>query len=217
MIPFDFTPEIEESDRVITTLERTRLPEWTQAQKDEWNAMQAADRARREKEALPDEPIKILQPSKPLPDPLRAPGAAGLLAKRLAGGGWEVSASQSRSAVPATLYASDSEEGAKMPYRKGDVRFAAHELESVTVIGTKRDASGKIRMVVDAHWTRKVGGNFTFQGAKTFDPVLGLQWRPTVKTERKPREWEIEEGVTPPWGLNQWISVVCPEPKKEEK
>lgn len=189
----------------------------TPEERESWRRAYAAWGVQRQKQEVTDEPITILQASQHLSDPLGAPGAPGTLAKRLAAGGWEVKVSKSLAAVPAVHYATDSDEGSKANYRRGDVRFPAHKLESVTLIGIKKGQNGLPGLVVDAYWTRKQGGSFVFQYARTYDPVLGVVVRTTVKTERKPREWEIEAAVMPPWGLEQWVDVVCPKPEKEEK
>lgn len=135
-------------------------------------------------------------------------GAPAALVKRLRARGWEVRVGWARCFIPAVLYASNSKEGGASEYNKGDVRYPAHRLETFIVSGRK--LADENSMAVEATWTRKEGLTFAFQGARTRDPILGAEWRPRASSPRPQLDWEKEEGVSPPMGLNQWLAIVAP-------
>lgn len=208
MIP-EFFEEPEESDVTIASLQRTKplYPTFGPGDGRSWHdyftQMRDARKIPEAEESEPARPV-ILDPWHRLEDPasaLSARSAAGQLYKRLSGAGWDVIAAQGRVRMPATLYVNASEDG---EHQAGDVLYPEHELTSTRVLGCKR-VNGRIGLAVEANWTSK-----GFVCAKTFDPVLGRQWITTVTKPRKQREWEKEEGAAPTWGLNQWLSVVCP-------
>lgn len=168
----------------------------------------AAQRPEVKDEAAPDE-IEVLEAAHDI-SPQDAPGAPKTLAKRLADQGWSVRVRASAVWAPATLYATSSE-----GYNKGDIRHAAHRLETYQVIG-KKVAAGQMLAVV-ATWERKEGRALTFSSAMTHDPYLGREYRPSVTKPRPQREWEKAEGVNAPLGLNQWLDIVCPKPAPKNK
>lgn len=163
-------------------------------------------------EPEPEDELEVIESAYELEEPQKAPGAAGTLLKRLASHGWEICAQQSVVRVPAVRYASNSDEGAKVAYNKGDVRFAEHILEVVCVLGVKR-AGGKM-LACTATWERKEGGSWKFRGATTSDPYLGQVWRPSKLKPRPQRQWETEDDVPAPIGLDQWVAIVAPKPTK---
>lgn len=159
----------------------------------------------------PDEDeIEILIPGYDLSDEERAAlsarSAPAQLAKRLTLAGWSVRVTRSLARVPAVLYRSDSVESDAVEHRAGDVRFPEHELETLVVIGEKRYPDGRPGFVVEACWTSKDG----FKGAHTYDPALGLEWRPKATISRDRNEIEVEDGVAPPLGLKQWLDMTAP-------
>lgn len=178
---------------------------------DEWRPyFHAYDASLAPEEEVAPEEIEILEPAYELPEPQKAPGAPGTLAKRLASAGWSVRARASAVRAPAVLYATAGDD-----HNKGDVRYSAHKLETFQVIG-KKAASGKMLAVV-AQWERKEGGGMKFTSAITHDPYLGQEYRPSVTKPRPQREWEKQEDVQPPLGLNQWLDILCPKPAPKNK
>ena len=145
--------------------------------------------------------------------PQEAGSAAKALAKRLSDQGWQVRVRVSVVRVPKTVYKSNSKEGAAKEYQKGDEKAPAHRLETFCLLGVKYAPSGDVGLAIDATWTRKEGGSMSFQGAKTFDVILGHEWRTTIRNARDYRDWEIEEGVTPTEGLDWWLNIVAPKPE----
>ncbi len=141
---------------------------------------------------------------------LSARGTVAQTVKRLRAAGWEVRVRRSLVRVPAVLYLSDSEEKSEKPHMAGDVRFPEHELETYALLGVKRGPDGRVGLAVDATWTSKGG----FQGATTFDPVLAKVWRSGVMKPRPQNEIEVEDGITPPLGLKQWLDIVASRSKK---
>lgn len=135
-------------------------------------------------------------------------GAPGALVKRLRSQGWDVRVGWARCFMPAVLYAANSKEGGASEYNKGDVRYPAHRLETFIVSGRKLAEANS--MAIEATWTRKEGLTFSFQGARTRDPILGEEWRPRAASPRPQLDWEKAEGVTPPMGLSQWLAIVAP-------
>jgi hypothetical protein len=162
-------------------------------------------------EAEPVEPekIAILEPAHEVPlAALSARSTPAQVAKRLIGQGWEVRVSQSRVAVPAVLYVADGDD-----YSAGDVRYEAHELATTVLVGVKRGDDGRVGLALDATWTSKDG----FAGAKTYDPILGREWRSGYRAPRKPNEIELEDGIQPPASLEQWLNMVAPKPVRKKK
>lgn len=180
---------------------------------DRMLAERAAEAAAEESE----EPIEILTPGYEMDAAERqaVKGTAGSLNKRLTGQGWAVRMFRAVARIPAVLFVSDSEEGDVSPHRKGDVRYAAHDLETLILFAQK--SAGGSSMAVHATWERKDGGSYKFAGSTTFDPVLGREWRPRASTPRPQLDWEKEEGVHPPMGLNQWLQLVAPKPVPKKK
>ena len=142
-------------------------------------------------------------------------GAPSAVIKRLIGCGWEVRVGWAKCFIPAVRYAAASKEGAATEYSKGDVRYASHELETFIVSARKVAPVG--RMALEATWTRKNGASFTFEGARTNDPILGEEWRPKASSPRPAYEWEIEEGIEPPVGFNTWLKMVAPTAAETKK
>lgn len=237
--PIEFVPgqlaEIEESDVERNASDGRTKPLWStppdelRETYDRVRAYRAAKRAARESkesagesgedEGVAQARVTIIRARALVPDPSKAPGAAGTLAKRLIAHGWTVQAWTSLCAVDAVRFVSDSEEGAKNPHLAGDVRYEAHELETVVIVGVKR-ASGHM-LALDATWERKLregkSPTSSFQAATTYDPYLGRQWRTTVTTPRKPHAWEIQEGIPGTPGLDQWLDIVAPKPPEPPK
>lgn len=158
---------------------------------------------------LPEEEIEVLEPARDL-EPHTAPGAPGTLAKRLTAAGWSVRARTSVVAVPAVRYMTASDD-----HNKGDVRFAAHVLETFQIIGQK--VAGGTMLAVVAQWERKDGAGMKFISATTFDPYLSEEYRTGYSKPRKQRAWEVEEDIAPPLGLSQWLDIICPRPGAKKK
>lgn len=222
--------EIEESDVELHAADgRTKPlypmdPDELQRVYDRARAYRAEKRAQKEakeRDKAADAPttIEVIEFAHDLDDPATAPGAAGTLAKRLLGHGWDVEVQRSVVRVPATLFAADSDEGDESPHLAGDIRYEEHELETIVIQAAKR-AGGQM-LALQATWERKhrEGKKPTsdFKGAHTYDPILGRDWRTTQKTERPPRDWEVAEGLSPPLGLEQWLDMIAPKPPKPEK
>jgi hypothetical protein len=209
-----FVPDIviEESDVVLAT-ERTKPLYPTEGPGDgrTWSEFFRQAKSQKSQEVEEDEPMSVLEAGRVLDSPLTSlssRSAAGILCKRLLGAGWQVEVSQSRAAVPTTTYKHDSDDG---EHFRGDVKTEGYELTWTCVRAVKR-AGGQF-LALDASWTDRTG----FQGATTHDPVLGREWRGTVTKPRKQRAWEKSEGLAAPMGFNQWLDIICPKPKKEEK
>lgn len=219
----DFVEEVEEHDAPIVTqaLQRSKPQypakspageEW----RDYFKRLKAeVARGRAEDDAEPAPEVEILAWATDLEDPCTAPGAVGTLAKRLTAQGWYVRVRTSRAAVPAVLFVADSEEGAENPHQKGDVRYAAYEVEPFVMIAWKR-VDGHM-LALDATWERKDGASLKFVAATTHDPFLGREWRTGSRKPRKPRAWEIEEDVPPPAGFEEWLALVAPKPAPKPK
>lgn len=142
-------------------------------------------------------------------------GAPSALIKRLRPHGWEIRVGWARCFIPAVRFAANSKEGSASEHNKGDVRFPAHRLETFVV--SARKTAGDAAMALEATWTRKEGLAFTFQGARTRDPILGSEWRPRAASQRPPLDWEQAEGIAPPLGLSQWLAIVAPTPAELKK
>ncbi|WP_156496010.1 hypothetical protein [Microbacterium sp. T32] len=166
----------------------------------------------RDKAADATTTIEVVEFAHELEDPAAASGAVGTLARRLLGHHWEVEISRSVVHIPAVLYAADSDEGDEDPHLAGDIRYEEHDLETIVIQAAKR-AGGQM-LALQGTWERKhrEGKKPTsdFKGARTYDPILGQEWRTTQKTPRKPRDWEASEGVSGPLGLTQWLDLVAP-------
>lgn len=173
----------------------------------------------RDKSADATTTIEVIEFAHELDDPAAASGAVGTLARRLLGHHWEVEISRSVVHIPAVLYAADSDEGDDDPHLAGDIRYEEHDLETIVIQAVKR-ASGQM-LALQGTWERKhrEGKKPTseFKGAHTFDPILGREWRTTQKDPRKPRAWEMVEGLSPPLGLEQWLDMIAPKPPKPAK
>ena len=163
-----------------------------------------------EEDEEPEPEVEVLEAGHDVdPAALSARSKPAQVAKRLIARGWEVRARQSRVRVPAVLYKSDGDD-----HQKGDVRYPEFDLETTCLLGVKR-AAGKM-LAVEATWTSKEG----FVMAKTYDPFLGLEYRVGYTKGRKPNSIEVEEGMTAPIGLEQWLRMMAPteaERKKREK
>ena len=237
--PIEFVPgqlvEVEESDVERSAADGRTTPRWSMDPEelretyDRVRAYRAEKRVAKESKESAEEGedgeeganarVTSIRPRTLVPDPGKAPGAAGTLAKRLIHNGWTVQAWTSLCAVDAVLFVADSEEDAKKPHLAGDVRYEAHELETVVIVGVKR-ASGHM-LALDATWERKLregkSPTSSFQAATTYDPYLGRQWRTTVTTPRKPHHWEIQEGIPGTPGLEQWLDIIAPKPPAPPK
>lgn len=215
-----FDIEIEESDTVLAVTERTKpiFPtygpgdgrSWAQYYVDMGFSRKATEEDVSEAEE-PEVAAVITKPGAWLQDPSKANGSAGVIARRLLAQGWDVRVQTSEASVPAVLYMSDSKEDSKKEYRKGDVRFEGHDQAVTSLIAVKK--SGEHVLACEATWFSKGG----FQGATTHDPILGREWRSTVTTPRKPRDWEAAEGLRGALGFGQWLDIVAPKPEKKTK
>ena len=141
-------------------------------------------------------------------------GSPGAVIKRLKGRGWDVRVGWAKCFMPAVLFASDSEEGAKNAHRKGDVRYPSHELETIIVSG--RLVAGGGELALEATWTRKDDA-LTFRGARTRDPLDGDRWRPRFSSRRPQSSYEREFGVETLDGLSQWLKFAAPTPSEVKK
>jgi len=181
-----------------------------------------AKKAEKERDKSGDEKnanVTVLEPGHQIDDPAKAPGAGGTLAKRLATAGFSVRAYRALARIDAVLYVSDSDEGDDDPHLAGDVRYEAHDLETVTVFGLKR--AGPHHAAVHATWERKLRADKSptskFTGSTTVDPILGREWHSTQKQPRPLRDWEIKAGVpVGTQGLDQWLDAYAPKPPKPE-
>lgn len=224
--------EVEESDLERDAAGGRTKPKWSmdpeelrrtydgvRAYRADKRAQKEAKESAKEREDAANAKSTVLTPRSELEHPETAPGAAGTLAKRLQLHGWTVRVWTSLCAVEAVLFVADSEEGAKDPHLAGDIRYEAHDLESVVVVGVKR-ASGHM-LALDATWERKLrdgkSPTSSFQGATTYDPYLGRQWRTTVTKPRDPYAWEIQERIPGTPGLGQWLDMVAPKPETPPK
>lgn len=192
-----------------------------------YNDQQAADK--RAKAGVPDEDAEpapesvVLAPGALATDLAALPGKPGTLARRLVAAGWEVRVGVSSTWQPPTLYATGSEEDAEEQYNAGDVRFEEHLLDFFEVMAVKR--GGGDLMAFHGTWVRKSPtaprkpGGMSFKGAKTYDPILGYEWRPTATKPRKLYFAELGVYDEGPLGFDQWLDIVCPkpEPKKRTK
>lgn len=171
------------------------------------------ERDSRAESALESDPIVIIEPGRELTEFERRAlkGTIAALDKRLTAQQWTVRIFRAVARMPAVLFQSDSDEGAKSQHQRGDVRYPAHDLE--TWILFARAAATALH----ATWERKDGGTFKFTGAETFDPILGREWRPRASSSRPPLEWEKEQGIHPPLGLNQWLDLVAPKSVSKTK
>ncbi|MFT4258027.1 hypothetical protein [Microbacterium sp.] len=163
----------------------------------------------------PDEPIRVIQPGRELDGTEKAAlkGTLGSLFKRLNGRGWTVRVGYSRAWNPAVRYENDGDD-----YSKGDVRYAAFEADCWEVFAHKSAAGATVGL--HATWAQKDGKPLSFLGARTLDPYLGEEWRPTASKPRKQRDWEAEEGVPAPMSFTEWLKLVAPteaELKKRKK
>ena len=154
--------------------------------------------------------VEVLIPGHDLQEPEKAPGAPGRYAKRLLAAGWEVRVRTSRVHVPAVLFKDGNDN-----HEAGDVRYAAHDLDTYCLLGVKR--GGGQLMAVDATWSGKVGKSLAFQIARTYDPILGFEIRRGARTPRKPNPIEIEDGIEPPMALDDWLNIVAPKPEPKRK
>lgn len=165
-----------------------------------------------EDEAPEAVPIVVLEAGRELTEiEMRAlKGTLGGMIKRLAGHAWEIRVGRSVAQNPAVLYATNSGD-----HNKGDVRYAAYVAEVFEVFAVKRADGG----VLAAHssWTAKGAESAKLTGARTYDPILGHEWRPRTSSSRPQLDWEKDEGVTPPMGLNQWFAIVAPTPAEIKK
>ena len=154
-------------------------------------------------DAVEEDPTpKVISPNVevPLAD-LQARSTASIVGRRLDTQGWSVTAQEAILRVPAVLFKEDSDS-----HRAGDVRFPEHDVNRIVLIGTRSSAEGRILLVMQASWESKKG----FCGAKTFDPVLGVEWRSGYRTPRQPNEIELEDGREPPASLEQWLDIFAP-------
>lgn len=147
-----------------------------------------------------DEPVTVLEPSHRVQPPR---GAIATLAKRLEARGWAVTVTRSVASNPAVRYVTDSD-----GHQKGEVRYPPFIQETFVLIGEIHN--GPAALVVEAVWVKKGDESLKFKEARTFDPVLGFEWRPKLRSSRKRSQIEIDEGIQPPIGLEQWLSIVAP-------
>lgn len=228
MITADFIPEIEETERVLAVDHRTKPlypttgPEdgvtWEDYFRGIGNARRAlvAEAKGKSDDDEPEEKIAVLESAHDIDyKTLSARSAPAQLAKRLTEAGWTVRVQMSRVRVAAVLYINGSPEGTppEKYHSAGDVRYPEHELETWCVLGVKRMPSGRLGFACEATWTSKQG----FVSAETHDPILKRERRTTSLKPRKPRDWEKEEGITGPLGLNQWLAIVAPKPEPKKK
>lgn len=136
-----------------------------------------------------------------------APGNVGSLIKRLKSRNWTVTCQRSVSVIPEVLFLSDSD-----GHVAGEVRFPAYSETIYSVYGHLK--AGRSVLAVDACFAQREGKGLAFQSAKTYDPILQMEIRVGWLKPRKPNEWEIANGVTPPLGFKQWLDMVAPEGKK---
>lgn len=211
-----FVPEIEieEHDVVLATQRTVPLyPTYGPGDGRSWNEFfrevkAAGNYASDDDEPVEVEAVEVLTPAYLLADPLKARGAAGTCARRLAAQGWDVRVQQSLARVPPTLYKNASKDG---EHQAGDVLYEGYELEMTCLLAVKR-AGGQM-LAIEATWSSKEG----FISAETHDPILGRERRTTVLKPRKQRDWEKVEGVPGTLGLSQWLSIVAPVAKKTSK
>lgn len=154
---------------------------------------------------LPDEPITVLEPGRELSEiEVRGlKGSPGSLIKRLIEHHWDIRVGHSVAQVPATLFVDSTES-----HNRGDVRYAAYVADIYEVLATKRANGGLLAL--HCHWKGKDGGSPSLTGARTYDPILGLEWRPRAASSRPQLDWEAKEGVAPPMGFTPWLKIVAP-------
>lgn len=227
----DDIDELERESEVVVADKRTKPlypddPERTRQTYEIVRAYKAERRALASKDDIADDAAAkaaatydVIEPPSFLDDAAKAPGAAGTLARRLIAQGWTVEAVRKLEQVHPVLYVNDSKEGAAEQYRAGDTRFPGYRLEWVWMRAARRNAEGRIALAFLATWGVRENAGQKFRGAETFDPILGREWRKTSLKPRPPRDWEVEEGVDPPIGFDQWLALVAPKPptKKRKK
>lgn len=210
-----YLDELDERESAPATATRTkprystRGPAWTD---ESWREYfhrvkhvgdDAADAAEAKEEVVVLIPGRDVEISK-----LPGRGKPSQVARRLAGQGWEVECRQSLVKVPAVRYLSDSEEGvpAEKAYRKGDVRFPEHELETTVLLAVKRAKDGRVGLAMEATWLSKGG----FRLARTYDPLDGHEIRVGFAKGRPPNPIEEEDGIAAPYGLQDWLDDFAP-------
>ena len=142
-------------------------------------------------------------------------GTAAALAKRLDKQGWSVEVRRSSALVSATVFLHDSPEGTppEKAHQRGDERYAEHVQELTVLVATKAGDDGTVGLALEASWWAKGG----FSGARTSDPLLGLEIRRGFTKGRKRNDIEIEEGIAAPLGFREWLDIVAPTPQTKKK
>lgn len=140
-------------------------------------------------------------------------GTPAQVVKRLKANNWGIRVQKRVVHMPPVRYASSSEEGAKVQYQAGDIRFPDYFLEVTAVGAVKRDANGRIGLAMFATWNDKNG----FQIAETYDPLDGREIRVGFTKGREPNQIEIEEGIAPPLGLKEWLLDFAPLPADQKQ
>ncbi|OJU44466.1 MAG: hypothetical protein BGN98_13865 [Microbacterium sp. 69-7] len=133
--------------------------------------------------------------------------------KRLLANKWDVRAQKRVVHMPPVRYASSSDEGAKVQYQAGAIRYPDYFLEVTAIGAVKRDANGRIGLAMFATWNDKNG----FQIAETYDPLDGREIRVGFTKGREPNQIEIEEGIAPPLGLKEWLLDFAPLPADQKQ
>lgn len=179
---------------------------------------QQAQRASLEPVAEADiEQLEIVEPAYELSAEQLAklPGRStpAQVVKRLLANKWDVRAQKRVVHMPPVRYASSSDEGAKVQYQAGDIRYPDYFLEVTAIGAVKRDANGRIGLAMFATWNDKNG----FQIAETYDPLDGREIRVGFTKGRDPNQIEIEEGIAPPLGLKQWLLDFAPLPADQKQ
>lgn len=132
------------------------------------------------------------------------------LYNRMVARGWSVRVGHAIARIPPVRYLSDSDPADPNPHVRGDVRYAGYRLDTFTLLGRGNRPDGRLAIGVRASWERREGKSAVFVDAETFDPILGREYRPGFRAPRKPNQIELEEGVSPPLSLMDWLAIVCP-------
>jgi hypothetical protein len=171
----------------------------------EYRARREAERAA--EEAVEVEKVTVIEP-RSLVDVAELPRNSKALALRALEAGWTVQAGKSRTHKEATLYVSDSEEGAKKPYRAGDVRYPAEDRTHFVL-----NAHLAEQVAFRLYYTTRANGLTSFIVGDCKDPISGRMSifdGPTVKAFSA--EADLTSVMTPD-DFADWFDTLVPPAK----
>lgn len=155
--------------------------------------------------------ITVLEPGRVI-DRAEYTQSMNQIAKRVEVHGWEVMVKRSRFHVGDVPYVTDEKDG---KYNRGDVKTPEHDAYRWAMLAVRYNEDGdQAVMALHAGWEQSLRPSPTtgklysptFEGADTYDPILGREWRGRFQEPRIPYVGERVLALP----LKSWLQIVAP-------